>query len=174
MSTSALRSCDQRIIIRGLDAEPLEHAVAECPGRAIDAVGNQDVVAGPHHREQRRRDRGEARRQERDARAGRPFDAGERLFEGLRSRGAAAAVLVAGTVGGEIGGVGIEHGRGVIDWRIDEAAGGCGVASAGHQTRVGGQFGLVWVVAWSLAHVERIYCVAGRGRQALDLSGATF
>ena len=70
---------DQRIVIGGFDAEPLQHVVAEAPGGAIDAVGDQDLVTGRHEGEQRRGDGREAGgRQQRGVAA---FELGDRLFE---------------------------------------------------------------------------------------------
>ena len=43
---------DQGVVVRGLDAEAGEHRVAESPGRAIDRVGDEHVVAHFHEREQ--------------------------------------------------------------------------------------------------------------------------
>ena len=39
-------AADQRVVIGGLDAEPLQHVVAEAPRRPIDAVGDEHIVAG--------------------------------------------------------------------------------------------------------------------------------
>jgi hypothetical protein len=58
------------------------------------------------------------------------------LFERFRCGGAAAAVLIARAVRHLILGGGIEHGRGVINRRIDEAVLAFGIAAGGDQDGV--------------------------------------
>ena len=52
-------------------------------------------------------------------------------FERVRRRRTAPPILIARAVGEEILGARIEHGRGVIDWRIDEAVVGGRIAAGG-------------------------------------------
>ena len=82
-------------------------------------------------RQQSRRNCGEPGGQQGYAGAVRPFEFLQRLFERFGGRRAAAAVLVARAVGEKILRVGIEHGGGVIDRRIDEAMIGLGIAPGG-------------------------------------------
>ena len=79
---------------------------------------------------------------QRHAGALRPFEFLQRLFERLRGRRAAPAILVARAMGDEILGARIEHGRGVIDRRIDEAVVGGGIAPGRHHAVVGRACGL--------------------------------
>ena len=59
------------IVIGGLDSEPLQDAVAELPGRPIDRIRHQKMVAGLEAGHQRDRDGGKARgRQHRSGGAG--------------------------------------------------------------------------------------------------------
>ncbi len=44
---------DQRIVVGRLDTEPRQHLVAKRARRLIDAIGDEDVVAGLHKRQQR-------------------------------------------------------------------------------------------------------------------------
>ena len=49
---------NQRIVIGGLDPEPLQHVVAEPPRRAVDAVGDEHMVS---RREKGEEGRGDGR-----------------------------------------------------------------------------------------------------------------
>ena len=135
------RAADQRIVIAHGDAVAGQDLVAELPGRAVGAVGDEQMVARVHHRQQRRRDRREARRQQGDAGALRSFERQHGRFERFGGRRAAPAVLIARAMGEKILGVRIEHGRGVIDRRIDEAVIGAGLAPGRDQ----------WVSWWRAA-----------------------
>ncbi len=126
---------DQRVIIGGGDAVAREHAVAEFPRRLIDAVGNEHVIAGVEHRQQRGRDRRESGGQERNAGAIGAFELAQRIRKRLRRGGAPPPVEIAGAAGEKILRRWIEHRRGVIDRRIDEAVIGGRVATAHHQAR---------------------------------------
>ena len=90
---------DERIVVGGGDAEPGEDLVAKRARRPIGAVGDEDVVAGMHDRQQRRRDRRKPGRQQRHAGALRAFELLQREFERLGRRRAAAPVLIARAVG---------------------------------------------------------------------------
>ena len=124
---------DGRIVIRGLDAKPSEHAVAEFPRRQIDGIGHQQMVAGAAHRQQRGRDRSEPGGKQCDARALRPLDRHQRIAEGFGGWGAAAAVKIAAAMGDIVFRGGKQDGRGVIDRRIDEAMVRERIAPAGHE-----------------------------------------
>ena len=110
------------IVVGGLDAETGEEAVAGRAHRAVDAVGHQHMVAAAQEAQERRDAGGHARGQ-RD-RAPAAFQRGDRLLEGEGRRRAVAAVgdlreavllrLVVGLHGGK------QHGRGVIDGRVDD------------------------------------------------------
>ena len=126
---------DAGIVIRGGDAEPRQDLSAKIPCRPIGAVGDQHMIAGTHDRQQGGRNRRKPGRQQRHAGALRPFELLQRELERLGGRRTAAAVLIARAMGEEILGIGIEHGRGVIDRRIDEAVVGAGIATRRHQFR---------------------------------------
>ena len=130
------RGADQRIVIGGGDAEPGEDLVAKSARRSVGAVGDEDMVAGMHDRQQGRRNCRKARRQQRHTGALRPFELLQREFERLGRRRAAPSVLIARAVGEVILGARIKHGRGVIDRRIDEAVIGGGIAAGGDHARV--------------------------------------
>jgi hypothetical protein len=84
---------DQRIVVGGLDAEALQHAVAEAPGRLIRAVADQQVVAPAQHREQCGGNRCKPGRQQRDARAVGALERRDRVGQRLGGRRAFAPVL---------------------------------------------------------------------------------
>ena len=71
-----------------------------------------------------------------------PSSSAQGVFQRLGGRRAAPAVLIAGAVGDLIRGGRIEHGRGVIDRRIDEAVLACGVAAGIDQSGCGLDRGL--------------------------------
>jgi hypothetical protein len=96
----------------------------------IGTVGDQQVIAGREHRQQRGRDRGETRWQQRDAGAVGPFERAQGAFQRFRGRRAAAAVEVARASREEILGARIKDGGDVVNRRIDEAMIGRGVAAA--------------------------------------------
>ena len=114
---------DARIIEGGGNAEPLEETGAEIAHRAVDRIRHQHMVA--------RLDEGEDRREARRStgaegnRAMAALDRRHRLLEGeLRGRaGAAVGDLVVAVLRRRLmcrhGR--IEHGRGVIDRRVDDA-----------------------------------------------------
>src|SRR5207253_314400 len=83
----------ERIVVSGHDAVAREQAVAEFPCRQIDAIGDQEVIAGLQDRQQRNRCGGQARWHQRDAGAPRPLEFCERARERLRCGRAAAAIL---------------------------------------------------------------------------------
>ncbi len=122
------RAADQRIVIAHGDAVAGQGLIAELSGRAVGAVGDEQMVARAHHRQQRRRDRRQTGRQQRDAGALRSFEREHGRLQRFGRRRAAPPVLIARAVGEIILGVGIKHGRGVIDRRIDEAMIGAGLA----------------------------------------------
>ena len=126
-------AADQWIVIGGRHAEPGQDLVAESARRSIGAVGDEHMLARAHHRKNRGRNRREPGRKERHARALRPLELLHRLFERFGGRGAAPPILVARAMGEKILGARIEHGRGVIDRRIDEAVVGVRVPTRGHQ-----------------------------------------
>jgi hypothetical protein len=128
---------ERRIVIGRFNAHALEHAVAERARRPVGAVGDQDVIAGARHRHQRGRDRREAGGQEGDARASLAFDRGERLLQGFGRGRAAAAVLISRAMRGQIFRRRIEHGRGVVNGRVDEAVMLLRMAPGMHQSGVG-------------------------------------
>ncbi len=115
----------------------LNIAVAEIARRPIDAVGDQDVVAGTCDRQQRGRDRRQSRGHQRHPGAACALELAQRALQRLRGRRAAPAVLVARAVRDLVLRGRIEHGRGVINRRIDEAVLGFGIAAGGDQTRFG-------------------------------------
>ena len=129
-------AADEGIVIGGGDAEPGQDLVAKRPRRSVDAVGDQKMVARPHNRRYRRRNRPQSRRQKRDAGALRPFQLLHGEFERFGRRRAATAVLIAGAAGDEILGAGIKHRRGVVDWRVDEAVLGGGIAPGIHHAGI--------------------------------------
>ena len=85
----------------------------------------------------------------------RPFQRTQGFFQCFRGRGAAAAVLIARTVGEQVGGVRIEHRGAVIDRRIDESMLGRGVAPGRHQAGFDGEriVRRDWMVGSSLRHI---------------------
>ena len=56
------RAADARIVVSRADAEPRQDLPAKSARRPISAVGDEDVIAGMHDRQQRRGNRREPRR----------------------------------------------------------------------------------------------------------------
>ena len=127
------RAADQWVVIGGLDAEPLQHVIAEAPRRPIDAVRDEHLVAGRHESEQRGGDGRQAGR--REQRAVSAFELGDRFFERPHRRRAEPPI-------GEVLIVRLErregrkqHGRAAIDRRIDEAMLARGLAAGMREPR---------------------------------------
>src|SRR5215469_14681631 len=139
----------------------LEHAVAESPRGLIGAVGDQEVIAGIEDREKRGRNRRKPRWQQRNAGASGPFERAQRVFKCLRGGRPAPAVEVSRPAGKEILGGWIEHRRGVMDGRIDEAMVGGRVAAASHEPgcRLDGR---MRGAAFGLLGMARFLCTASR------------
>ena len=128
---------DQRIEIGGLDAIARQHAIAEIAGRAIGAVGHEDVVAGLKHGQQRRGDRRKAGGHEAHTGAARAFQRHQRLLQCLGRGGAVPAILILAAMGMQVVSGRIKDG-GAPDRRwIDEAPLACGVAAGGDNHRIG-------------------------------------
>lgn len=125
--------CDGRaaVVPGRLDAEPREHAFARMAHRAVDRRGHQQVIAGLQARQQRERARGQTRRTKH--RAGAAFEARHRALERIGRRRAAAAVDIRLRAVQQIGHRRAEHGRRVVDGRIDEAVPGRAVAARVHE-----------------------------------------
>ena len=127
---------DQRIVIGGLDAEPLQLRVAERARRLIGGIGHQDMVAG----------RGEGKEGAGDGtEAGGDGDRPVGFLEGRdgllqrKRRRCSIAAVINGVEAVLMTGVKIRHaveedGRGMVDGRIDDALMGLGVVA-----RMGGQ-----------------------------------
>jgi hypothetical protein len=130
------RCAKQGVVIGHSDVEPREDAVAKHPRRSVHAVADQDVVAGLDHRQQRRRDRRQAGRQQRYAGARRTFQFLQGYFECFGRRCAAAAVLIPRSMSDEILGAWVEHGGGVINRRVDEAVVGERIAAGIDHARI--------------------------------------
>ena len=129
-------AADERIVIGRGDAEPGEDLVAIAARRPVGAIGDKQMIAGMHNRQQRRRNGCEPRGEERHAGALRPLQFLHGEFECFRRRGTAAAVLIARAVGDEILGARVEDGRGMVDWRVDEAVVGGRIAAARDHARI--------------------------------------
>src|ERR1700726_2843295 len=65
---------DHRIVIRRLDPVALEHVVAELASGEIYTVGDEHMVTGLKHGQERGRDRRQTGRQQRNAGASRSFE----------------------------------------------------------------------------------------------------
>jgi hypothetical protein len=116
-------STDQRVVVRDVHAESGELIVTESPRRAINAIGDKNVVALGHDGEQRQRDgRKAGRHRERPVSA---FERGESLLQIGHGRQAVQAVhnagILAATRGVEISHAREHHGRCAIDRGVDRA-----------------------------------------------------
>ena len=124
---------EQRVVIGRLDAEALQHRVAEIARRPIDRVRHQQMVAGlqaAHQRDRNRREPGG--NQHRPGRAG---EIGPGDFERIGGRRSLGAVGELGLALEEVLRVAIEHGRAAIDRRVHEAVLGERIAAPGDQAR---------------------------------------
>ena len=81
------------IVVARFNAHALEHAVAEIAGRTVDAVGDQDMVAGAGGGEERCGDRRQPGRKQRHAGATLTFEFAQGVFQRFGGRRAAAAIL---------------------------------------------------------------------------------
>ena len=93
---------EQGIVIRRLDAVAPKHAVAQPARGLVGAVGDQEVIAGVEHREQRGRNRREPRGKERHAGAIGTFERPQRALQRLRGGRAPPSVEVTRPAGKKI------------------------------------------------------------------------
>ena len=122
---------DQRIVIGRLDSAFLQNTLAEIARRPIGRVDHQAMVAGAQQGLQWRRHRRQPRRHQHAAIAA--FDPRQERFEREGSRRAVQPIAHpgkgwGGALGFPLGHVFREDRRGVIDWRVDDAVIGLGVA----------------------------------------------
>ena len=110
---------ERGIVIGGLDAELLQHAVAEPAGRLVHGVDHQEVIAGRERREQSERHGRDAGGHERDLVAALEFE--QRVGQRVRGRVAAAMVAVGALDRAIVRDRVPQHSRAVDHRRIDEA-----------------------------------------------------
>ena len=127
---------DEGIVVGRGDTEPSEDLVAKNARRCVGAVGNENMVAGVDDRQQRSRNSGKSGGQQRDAVALRPLKLLHGEFERLGRRRTAPAVLIARAVRQVILGAWVEHGRGMIDRRVDETVIGRRIAAGRDNARI--------------------------------------
>ena len=128
---------DQRIVEFGLHPHPLQQIGAEQAVRAINAVAQQNMIAGRHEGQQSRRDRGQAGWHGNGFVSA--FQFRDRGFESLRCRRADPAIPDAvERVAGIFQGLDRrkQHRGGVIDRRIDDAVVGAGAAAGMGEDRI--------------------------------------
>ena len=126
---------EQRIVVGRLDAEFLQHAVAEIPRRPVDRVRYQQVIAGLQAGEQRNRDRRKPGGHQHGAGSAGKFGPGD--LERVGGRCSLGAVGVLGVALEEFLDVGIQHCRSAIDRRIHKTVLLGGHPAGGHEPRGG-------------------------------------
>jgi hypothetical protein len=128
---------DQRIVVGGRNPVAFQECLAEFPSWTVDGVDHEQLVAGPKHGKQRRRDRRQARRIKRGPRST-WLELGEGFGERPLRRGSLEAVTIGpepGPASFQIGDCVEQYCRRALDRRVDEASPPFATPSAFYENR---------------------------------------